>query len=183
MVIKFLEKLKSPGPGSMTHENWKALDPKLVPSMVRAFNETFTSGQIDPECFQFYVKPLSNKPGNTWVHKSRSSTAWLKSCSVFFSWSCFNGPRKINWLQTFNFMKDMESKKGAELFLLSLDLTGVNNRVDNTLLYGKLKASGHLDEWRTCTFHSNVQSSESFQNLLCVLDFLTWCHQSTSMQL
>jgi len=50
-------------------------------------------------------------------------------------------------------MSNLESKKGKALFLLSLDLKGTYERVDNILLYSKLKASVHLHEWRSYIFH------------------------------
>jgi hypothetical protein len=45
----------------MTYENWTVLDPNLVPFMVQAFTETFTSKNFDAERFQ--MEPLSKKPG------------------------------------------------------------------------------------------------------------------------
>jgi len=61
--MKFLKTRKSPGPDSMTYENWRSLDPKLTPFVVKAFSETLTSGNLDPEWFRFYVRPLPKKPG------------------------------------------------------------------------------------------------------------------------
>ena len=51
IVMKSLKTRKSPGPDSMTYENWRSLDPKLTPFLVKAFSETLTSGNFDPEWF------------------------------------------------------------------------------------------------------------------------------------
>ena len=53
IVMKSLKTRKSPGPDSMTYENWRSLDPKLTPFLVKAFSETVTSGNFDPEWFRF----------------------------------------------------------------------------------------------------------------------------------
>jgi hypothetical protein len=47
----------------MIYKNWRSLDPKLTPFLVKAFSETLTSGSFDPEWFRFYVRPLPKKPG------------------------------------------------------------------------------------------------------------------------
>jgi hypothetical protein len=63
IVVKSLKTRKSSGPDSMTYEYWRSLDPKLTPFLVKAFSETLTSGNFDPEWFRFYVRPLPKKPG------------------------------------------------------------------------------------------------------------------------
>jgi hypothetical protein len=63
IVMKSLKRRKIPGPDSMKYENWRSLDPKLTPFLVKAFSETLTSGSFDPEWFRLYVRPLPKKPG------------------------------------------------------------------------------------------------------------------------
>jgi len=63
LVMQSLETRKSPGPDSVSYENWRQLDPELAPFMVKAFSETITWGDFDPEWFRSYVKPLPKKPG------------------------------------------------------------------------------------------------------------------------
>ena len=49
IVTKSLRNRKSPGPDSKSYENWKQLDPELVPFIVKSFGETNNSGDFDPE--------------------------------------------------------------------------------------------------------------------------------------
>ena len=63
IVMQSLKNRKSPGPDSMSYENWRQLDPELVPFMVKAFSEKITSGDFDPESFRCYVKPVPKKRG------------------------------------------------------------------------------------------------------------------------
>jgi hypothetical protein len=50
-------------------------------------------------------------------------------------------------------MNDLESKKGKAGFLLSIDLKGPYDRVDNVKLYRKLKESGMPTQWHSYIFH------------------------------
>jgi hypothetical protein len=61
--MQSLKNRKSPGPDSNSYRNWRQLHPELVPFMVKAFSDTITSEDFDPEWFLFYVKPLAKKPG------------------------------------------------------------------------------------------------------------------------
>jgi hypothetical protein len=73
IVMQSLKNRKSPAPDSMSYENWRQLDPELVPFMVKAFSETITSGDFDPEWFRFYVKSLPKKPGKLEARSSPPS--------------------------------------------------------------------------------------------------------------
>jgi hypothetical protein len=66
--MKSLKNRKSPCLGSLTYDNWIALDTRLVPFIVRGFIATFISRQFDAEWFQFYEKSLSKKPGKHYLH-------------------------------------------------------------------------------------------------------------------
>jgi hypothetical protein len=50
-------------------------------------------------------------------------------------------------------MNDLESEKGKAGFLLSIDLKGAYDRVDNVKLYLKLKESGMPAQWHSYIFH------------------------------
>ena len=50
-------------------------------------------------------------------------------------------------------MNDLESKKGKALFLLSVDLKGAYDRVDNITLYKRLKDNGLPSEWHPYVFN------------------------------
>ena len=50
-------------------------------------------------------------------------------------------------------MNDLESKKGKAGFLLSIDLKGAYDRVDNVKLYRKLKESGMPAQWHSYIFY------------------------------
>jgi len=50
-------------------------------------------------------------------------------------------------------MNDLESKKGKAGLLLSIDLKGAYDRVDNVKLYRKLKESGMPAQWHSYIFH------------------------------
>jgi hypothetical protein len=50
-------------------------------------------------------------------------------------------------------MNDFERKKGKALFLLSVDLKGAYDRVDNVTLYKRLKDNGLPSEWHVYVFN------------------------------
>jgi hypothetical protein len=56
---------KIPGSDSMSYENWRQLDPELVPFMVKEFSETITSGEFDPQWFRFYIKVSAQEAWTT----------------------------------------------------------------------------------------------------------------------
>lgn len=168
IVMQSLKNRKSPGPDSMTYENWRALDPKLIPFIVQAFSETFTSGKFDAEWFQFYVKPLPKKPGKPEVRPISLLNSIVKIMDRLLLLKLLDWIRENNLITDLQFgfmagkssvdqlcrlMNDLESKKGTAMFLLSVDLKGAYDRVDNILLYNKLKDSGLPEEWRPYIFH------------------------------
>ena len=168
IVMKSLKTRKSPGPDSMTYENWRSLDPKLTPFLVKAFSETLTSGNFDPEWFRFYVRPLPKKPGRPEVRPISLLNSIVKIMDRLVLL------KLVNWIQEerlvsdiqFGFMtgkssvdqlcrlmNDLESKKGKAGLLLSIDLKGAYDRVDNVKLYRKLKESGMPAQWHSDIFH------------------------------
>ena len=50
-------------------------------------------------------------------------------------------------------MNDLDSKKGKELFLLSVDLKGAYDRLDNVTQYKRLKDNGLPSEWQLYVFN------------------------------
>jgi hypothetical protein len=50
-------KPESSGPDAMPYENWRQLEPELIPFMVKAFSKTITSGNFDPGKLE--VRPFS----------------------------------------------------------------------------------------------------------------------------
>jgi len=58
-------------------------------------------------------------------------------------------------------MNGLESKKGKALFLLSVDLKGEHDRVDNVTQYMSLKDDGLPSEWHPCVF--NLLFRRTFQ--------------------
>jgi len=109
MAIQYLKNWKSLGPDSMTYENWKAWDPKMVPFMARAFSETFTSGRFHPEWFLFYVKPLSKKPGKPEVRSISHLKSILNIMGRLLLLKMLQWIQENQWLQTFNLVVFQES--------------------------------------------------------------------------
>jgi hypothetical protein len=168
IVMKSLKTRKSPGPDSMTYENWRSLDPKLTPFLVKAFSETLTSGNLDPEWFRFYVSSLPKKP---WRPEVRPISLLYSIVKIMDRLVLL---KLVHWIQEerlvsdiqFGFMtakssvgqlcrlmNDFDSKKGKAGLLLYIDLKGVNDRVDNVKLYRKLKESGMPAQWHSDIFH------------------------------
>jgi len=50
-------------------------------------------------------------------------------------------------------MNDLDSKKGKELFLLSVDLKGAYDRLDKVTQYKRLKDNGLPSEWQLYVFN------------------------------
>jgi hypothetical protein len=168
IVMKSLKTRKSPGPDSMTYENWRSIDPKLTPFLVKAFSETLTSGSFDPEWFRFYVSPLPKKPGRPEVlHISLLNSIvkimyrlvllklvhWIQEERLVsdIQFGVMAGKSSVD--QLCRLMNDLKSKKGKAGFLLSIDLKGVHDRVHNVKLYRKLKESCMAAQWHSYIFH------------------------------
>ena len=136
--------------------------------MVKTFGETITSGDFDPEWFPFYFKPLPRNPRKLEVIPISLLNSMIKILDRLFFL------RMIQWIkendlisdlqfgfmagkssvdQLCRLMNDLESKKGKALFLLSVDLKGANDRVDNVTVYKRLKDKGLPSDWHRYAFH------------------------------
>ena len=135
---------------------------------MKAFSETLTSGNFDPEWFRFYVRPLPKKPVRPEVRPISLLNSivkimdrlvllkvvhWIQEerlvCDIQFGFMT----EKSSVDQVCRLMNDLESKNGKAGLLLSIDLKGAYDRVDNVKLYRKLKESGMPTQWHSYIFH------------------------------
>jgi hypothetical protein len=151
IVMECLKTRESSVLDSMAYDNRRSLDPKLTRFLVKAFSETLTSGNFDPEWFRFYVRHLPKKPGRPEVRPISLLNSILKIMDRLVLL------KLVHWIQEerlvsdiqFGFMtgkscvdqlcrlmNDLESKKGKAGLLLSIDLKGAYDRVDNVKLSG-----------------------------------------------